>query len=904
MADLSWTDIDLAEFESLPSPSEPASSSKPICHRVAIIAAGLVILTGVLVTMVNIWEFFEPRSDQDQFRNVLQGKFASRETGMALTTGLAFLLCGAVLMVWLKCRTRPLWRRLCRLAVTLLLLGTSYLLLTFSLKRYFDLNLPTDGVWGSPFGEPRMSPLTAAIFFTLGLVLYALLKRSRRYLFLAGLGTFSVGLFSLLLMLGYLYQVHLLAVFFGVPVALITAVTFFLFCVALIAALGPEGWPLREFLGQLPRALMLRYLLPVIVVIFSLDNLVRNHLLQGTMTREQMIIYSGALCLGTAGVMTLVIWFVANIIGGWLEQAVLVRDKAIDDFKMAVNVLKRAKVEVEKKTKELQEANKQLVDLTNHQERVNQELENARETIEQQMAEQSEFMSNISHELRTPLQVVLGYSSRLLKQLQSEHLEGKLLRSAEQIVRSGDDLAGVLEDQLNFFKYKSGRRIDVKLDEFDLARLIADRREEIAFLAQTRGNQFECIGVDGELLLTADKRLVWRVLNNLLSNACKYTEAGLMRLEVKKENGWLVLRVHDTGPGIPEKLQKVLFQRFERGRGVETQVQTGTGLGLSITRLYCREMNGSIDLERSETTGLNHGSTFVVRLPLAPSATRFLGPYSETRVEKSAATLSRGGSRVLIIEDDERVRDLWVAEVQGMGYKAETASDGLEGLRAAKNLLPAAILLDIKMPGIDGWAVLAALKNDGQTSHIPIILATVVDDENRGYALGADDYLVKPFTAERLGATLRKHLGQCDLRRVLVVAAIEEQCVLLRQALEGDDMFRIDHAVSGAQAIKAAEEVPPDLILIDLRLPDADERQVINWARNRPGKARIPLVVLTEVELDPEPLWRFHAEFDAVLSSKTLAPHALRDRVKELLGEIVTASAPTEEVAHGENLVR
>jgi CheY-like chemotaxis protein len=308
--------------------------------------------------------------------------------------------------------------------------------------------------------------------------------------------------------------------------------------------------------------------------------------------------------------------------------------------------------------------------------------------------------------------------------------------------------------------------MDLYVETFDLATMLRDVETTIQLLVEKNANTLVVHRSDHLGDMRADLTKVRQNLFNLLSNACKFTQRGTISLEVTRElvNGleWVIFRVSDTGIGMtPEQMAK-LFQPFTQADASTTRQYGGTGLGLAITKRFCQMMGGDIAVESE----LGKGSTFSITLPaLVDDPRAQLAPSAELQSE----ALPAGVGAVLVIDDDPTVRELLQRSLTKEGIRVVCAVGGEEGLRLAKELRPTAITLDVMMPGMDGWAVLTALKADAALADIPVIMLTIVDDKNLGYALGAADYLTKPIDRDRLVAIMKKYRSEDPSRLVLVV---------------------------------------------------------------------------------------------------------------------------------------
>ncbi len=472
----------------------------------------------------------------------------------------------------------------------------------------------------------------------------------------------------------------------------------------------------------------------------------------------------------------------------------------------------------------------------------NQQLEEARHAAEEASRTKSQFLANMSHELRTPMNAIIGYSEML--QEEAEDLDQKgFIPDLQKIHGAGKHLLSLINDILDLSKIEAGK-MTLFLESFDVAKVVQEVAATVRPLVAKNKNTLEVICPAAIGPMSADVTKVRQTLFNLLSNACKFTEKGVIRLEVERvvgrpgisesassgsgisESGisesvisrsvisnqsaagtsgtlktdspmpdsptaelpitgslipdslitdslnpdpGITFRVIDTGLGMtPEQLGKI-FVDFTQADVSTTRRFGGTGLGLAISRKFCRLMGGDI----TATSEPGKGSTFTVTLPAQvqdPSDTAFI--RAADAAPQRAEAPSDGRTAILVIDDDTNVRDLMARSLTKDGFQVETAIDGWHGLEKAKQLKPAVITLDVMMPGLDGWAVLAALKADPATAPIPVIMMTIVDDKNMAFALGAADYFTKPIDWTRLSGLLKNHRQTGLLNRAQFLAEV------------------------------------------------------------------------------------------------------------------------------------
>jgi len=478
-------------------------------------------------------------------------------------------------------------------------------------------------------------------------------------------------------------------------------------------------------------------------------------------------------------------------------------------------------------------------------EHANRELERARKDAEEASRAKSFFLANMSHELRTPLNAIIGYSEMLQEEAEDEGQES-FIPDLEKIRAAGKHLLALINDILDLSKIEAGK-MTLFMETFDVRAMVHDVESIITPLVEKNGNtlKIECNGEPGAM--HADLSKVRQGLFNLLSNACKFTREGEVKLRVVREEcggkDWLLFHVSDTGIGIsPEQMQK-LFQAFSQADSSTSRKFGGTGLGLSITRSFCRLMGGDVTVESVP----GNGSTFTLRLPALPP--------EESRGEDHGDAGGRevhipGAPTILVIDDDPDSRDLLQRHMAREGFRTIAASGGKEGLELARSLMPSVITLDVMMPEMDGWAVLSKLKSDRATAHIPVIMITVEDNRELGFALGVADYLTKPVERDRLLTLLQDY--RKDLSRPLLVVDDDQACrELLRKVLEGEG-WPVCVAENGKSAIELMAGQAPQCILLDLMMPGMDGFEFLREVRKNEEWRSIPVVVVTARDISGE----------------------------------------------------
>jgi signal transduction histidine kinase/CheY-like chemotaxis protein len=535
------------------------------------------------------------------------------------------------------------------------------------------------------------------------------------------------------------------------------------------------------------------------------------------------------------------------------------------------------------------------------------DLRHAMQQAEEATRAKSQFLANMSHELRTPLNAVIGITE-MLEEDAEDLGQDDFVEPLRRIRGAGNHLLHLINEILDLSKIEAGR-LELHYEDIDVKQLVDEIAMTAAPLADKNRNRLEihCPADIGSM--RSDMTRVRQVLLNLVSNACKFTDQGEVSLAVAVDGSGqgeaLAFTVKDSGIGMsPEQIAK-LFQDFSQADSSTTRKYGGTGLGLAISRRLCRLLGGDVTVESAPGVG----STFTARLPrrsveATEAADAPAQPAAQSPPTAAAAPeVERGrGGKVLVIDDEQTVRDLMRRFLAREGFDVVTAKDGREGLELARQLRPALITLDVLMPEFDGWCVLQALKGDPELAQIPVLMLTILDEKHKGYALGASDYMTKPFDRDRLRAVLAKY-GRNGGKRILIVDDEAEHRRRLSRVLEAEG-WQVTEAENGVVGLERLAEQRPDLIVLDLMMPEMDGFEFLSQLRNDDALRGVPVVVITAAELTDKDRERLNGGVERILQRSEFQPDDLLAEVRTLVARSfgrAERADPQEEVESPQN---
>ncbi|MEO5509052.1 MAG: GAF domain-containing protein, partial [Longimicrobiales bacterium] len=503
------------------------------------------------------------------------------------------------------------------------------------------------------------------------------------------------------------------------------------------------------------------------------------------------------------------------------------------------------------------------------------ELLEARRAAEGASRSKSQFLANMSHELRTPLNAIIGYSEMLEEQMGEEGRDD-YVQDLVKIRSAGRHLLSLINDVLDLSKIEAGK-MELYIEEFSVADMVHEVETTVQPLIEKNANLL-VVDVGAELeTMHGDVTKMRQVLFNLLGNASKFTENGEIRLTVGRAGDDTIFEVKDSGIGMSPDQCARLFEAFAQAEASTSKKFGGTGLGLAISRQFCRLMGGDISVASEE----GQGTTFTVRVPSHITETAALAPaFSEAALDAVGAP----GGLVLVIDDDPVSRELMQRHLTRAGYPTRGAAGGNAGLQLARELRPAAITLDVLMPEMDGWAVLAALKADPDLADIPVIMATILDEKPLGLALGASDYLTKPIDRDRLVNVMRHYAISAD-RCVLIVEDDESARSMMRRTLEKEGLRAVE-AENGRVALERVAAEMPAVILLDLMMPEMDGFDFLAALRESAAGKAVPVIVVSALDLTAEHRQRLNGGVQQILRKDAYSSEVLLNELRHVLEPI------------------
>jgi signal transduction histidine kinase/DNA-binding response OmpR family regulator len=469
----------------------------------------------------------------------------------------------------------------------------------------------------------------------------------------------------------------------------------------------------------------------------------------------------------------------------------------------------------------------------------NKELEFRNREVERATQMKSKFLANMSHELRTPLNAIVGFSD-LLAEGTPGQLNEKQKRFVNHIKQGSGHLLQLINDILDLSKIEAGQ-LELRTEDFPISDALPEVLSTIRPLAMAK-NILVQHKVETELTVHADRVRFKQVLFNLLSNAVKFTpKGGRIDIDCAGRENEACISVTDTGIGIRAEDQSIVFEEFRQVEGNKDATNEGTGLGLAITRRLVEQQGGKISLESE----LGKGSRFTFTLPMGSGGSARNLPVNRPAPPNAWVGESSGKPLILVVDDELAAREL-LASYLDSEYRTVMAESGAEAVKKAQQIRPDAITLDVLMSGGSGFETLVALRKSPETANIPIIIVSIVDQRQVGFALGAVDYLIKPIRRSVLLETIRKHVPHFpdDDAAVLLVDDDPRTLELLEETLRSAG-YETQSVQSGARALEVLSSKLVSAVVLDLLMPGMDGFEVIRHVRKETTLKELPILVMT-----------------------------------------------------------
>lgn len=528
--------------------------------------------------------------------------------------------------------------------------------------------------------------------------------------------------------------------------------------------------------------------------------------------------------------------------------------------------LRRQREQLANVNKELEETNRGVVALY-------AELDMRADYLQRANEVKSRFLSNMTHEFRTPLNSILSLTRILLDRLDGD-LTPEQERQVQFIAKAASDLSDLVNDLLDLAKVEAGK-LRVRTSAFRVADLFGALRGTLKpLLAQNSSITLTIEEPDPGLVMETDEAKVSQILRNFVSNALKYTEHGEVRVSAGPgPNDSIVFSVADTGVGIPAEHQGRIFEEYTQVESPHQRRIRGTGLGLPLSKRLAALLGGSIRVESE----LGKGSTFYAVLPK-----RFEGPAEGTFVPEVSRELDPSRAPVLIVEDNPEALFVYEKLLKGAGFQILPARTLSEARQWLKHVRPMAVVLDILLEHESTWGFIGELRSAEATKKVPILVVTIVENEQRALAMGANAFHEKPVERAWLVRTLRSLVEEQSSDTLLVIDDDEASRYILRSLL-ADTRFRVVEAESGPVGLARARTERPRAIFLDLLMPGLDGFAVLERLKADPETRDLPVIVQTSKPIDEQDRRRLAAA-SAILpkdfSSREIATARVRDALR------------------------
>ncbi|MDM8540290.1 response regulator [Desulfococcaceae bacterium HSG9] len=530
--------------------------------------------------------------------------------------------------------------------------------------------------------------------------------------------------------------------------------------------------------------------------------------------------------------------------------------------------------ELEEKNLELQVNTHELQVMTDDLKRQNIELDYQSKEIEKADKLKSVFLSNMSHELRTPLNSVMALSS-VLKMNAAEKLSSEEIEYLDVIERNGKRLLDLINDILDLSKIEAGH-MDVALSFFSLETAIENIMDSLRPLAKDKALALHTEIASDLPKIQSDEKRIHQILLNLMGNGIKFTEKGEMAVLASRSDNNICVKVSDTGIGIAEQDLSSIFEEFKQVDGSTSRRHEGTGLGLAIAYKATLNLGGDLSVESQ----LGQGTTFTLTLPVTWQGHN---NRAQTLYSQQPSEMIKERKTVLVVDDEPGALDLIAGYLFREGYNTMTATSGAEALRLAEEHQPFAITLDLIMPEMDGFEVLQRLKKNPKISAIPVIIVSVAEDHKTGLALGAVGHVTKPVIRDDLINEINKACVRPSLVMVTDDNDIDRQNIM--QMITRENIAAIG-TENGKVCIEKIREAIPDVLVLDLMMPELDGFGVLEILRSEPLTMTLPVIIVTAKDLTLKDKKTLNQHVVSVLCKSGLTSDILLEEIGNSLSQI------------------
>ncbi len=564
--------------------------------------------------------------------------------------------------------------------------------------------------------------------------------------------------------------------------------------------------------------------------------------------------------------------------------------------------LQASEEELKVQQEELQQTNEELAERSVLLEEQNTEIQRKSEALELSTRYKSEFLANMSHELRTPLNSIL-LLSRLLAENNDQNLSEEQIEFARVIQSSGNGLLGLIDEILDLSKIEAGK-MELEILEVPVKEITESLSGLFLHLAKEKNISFDIVSDEAPLLIRTDRMRLEQILKNLISNAIKFTAKGSVTLRIAKaqHNPKLVsFSVTDTGIGIPEAQQPLVFEAFQQADGSTKRKYGGTGLGLSISRELSRLLHGELTLESEP----GKGSIFTLTLPISISGAgqlpqeadkepapevpkagteKYISAEIPDAIPDDREAILAGDKTILIVEDDTNFAKSLIEFTRERGYKAIACVRGDEAFNLAKTYLPTGILLDIELPVKSGWQVMEELKGDAHTRHIPVHIMSSHRIRQESLLRGAVNFLDKPVAYEQIPEVFKRieQIVNRDAQKVLIIEDNSKHAEALSLFLSGNSInTEISSDIETGVGILQKNGV--DCVILDMGIPDKKAYTLLDEIKKDSGLENIPVIVFTGKSLSINEEMKIRKYADSIVVKTAHSYQRMLDEVSLFL---------------------